>query len=168
MKERVFLPAELVGSRILTIRGHRVIVDADLAELYEVETRVLNQAVRRNAERFPPDFILKLSREEIDVISEMPGSIRRKRLKFSKNAYAFTEYGVAMLSSVLNSPRAIAANIEIMRAFSRLRGILAEHRELLTRLDVLEKRYDAQFKDVFAAIRQLMEPPAKPPRRIGF
>jgi hypothetical protein len=168
MAKKELLPAELIGSRIITIRGHRVIIDADLAELYEVETRALNQAVRRNAERFPADFILTLSREEIAVISEMPGSPKRRRMKFSKSAFAFTEYGVAMLSSVLNSPRAIAANIEIMRAFSRLRGILAEHRELLARLDVPEKRYDAQFKDVFIAIRQLMEPPAKPPKKIGF
>ena len=144
-------------------------LDSDLAELYGVETRVLNQAVKRNSERFPEDFIFRLTREEIEGISQSVTSFDRYRaLKFSKSVTVFTEHGVAMLSSVLNSPRAIQVNIQIMRAFSRLREMIAANRELSRRLDELEQKYDAQFKVVFDAIRQLMAPPRPTRRRIGF
>lgn len=151
---------------IYRLRGHRVMLDRDLAGLYGVGTGALNRAVKRNERRFPSDFMFQLSPEEWENL----------KCQFGISSWggdralphAFTEHGVAMLSSVLNSPRAIAANIEIMRAFSRLRGILAEQRELIARLNALEGRYDAQFRDVFAAIRRLMEPPVLPRKKIGF
>ncbi len=173
-KRRALVPIERVESLILLIRGRKVMLDRDLAELYGVETRALNQAVKRNKERFPPDFMSPLTRDEIMRISQsVTSSPRAKRLKFSKNVNVFSEHGVAMLSSVLNSPRAIQVNIEIMRTFARLRTMLAAHKELAWRLDELENKYDKQFAVVFAAIRELMEPPEEPPEespkgRIGF
>src|SRR4030043_522896 len=146
-------------------------LDRDLAKLYGVETRALNQAVRRNMDRFPDDFMFPLTREEIMRISQfgIPSEHQGvKTLKFSKNVMAFTEHGILMLSSVLNSKRAIQVNIEIMRAFIRLRRILASHAELARKLDELERKYDAQFKEVFEAIRQLMTPPEPKRRPIGF
>ena len=161
------LPLERIESKILLVREQRVMLDYDLAPLYEVETRVLLQAVKRNLERFPPDFMFQLTREESQnlrsqiVISSWGG---RRRLPF-----AFTEQGVAMLSSVLRSTRAVHVNIEIMRAFVRLRRLAASNTELRRKLDELEKKYDAQFSVVFDAIRQLMEPaPVPARRRIGF
>jgi hypothetical protein len=142
-------------------------LSTDLAELYEVAPRVLVQAVKRNRERFPADFMFQLSRAEYTnlkshfVISTWGGARRA-------TPYAFTEQGVAMLSSVLRSPRAVQVNIAIMRAFVKLREILASHRDLARRLDEMESRYDTQFKVVFDAIRGLMTPPEKPRRRIGF
>ena len=161
------IPPERIERRILLIRGQKVMLDADLAELYEIETKELNLAVRRNPERFPEDFRVQLSAQEFhnlrfqSVTSSSWGG-RRYR------PYAFTEQGVAMLSSVLRSPRAIQVNIAIMRAFVKLREILATHRDLARRLDEMESRYDAQFKVVFDAIRELMTPPLKSRRRIGF
>ena len=140
-------------------------LDRDLADLYEVETRVLNQAVRRNIERFPADFMFELTREEILRISQ---TVTSSNLKFSKRVTAFTEQGVAMLSSVLRSKRAMQVNIEIMRAFVRLRQMLASNVELSRRLDELESKYDRQFKVVFDAIRQLMSPPPPNRKTIGF
>jgi len=151
---------------IYQLHGHRVMLDRDLAELYGVETGALNRAVKRNALRFPADFMFQLKPAEWENLKCQFGISRWGGDRAMP--HAFTEHGVAMLSSVLNSPRAIAANIEIMRAFTRLRGILAEQRQLIARLNALEGRYDAQFRDVFAAIRQLMEPPAEPKRKIGF
>jgi len=161
----------MIEGRILLIRGQKVMLDRDLAMLYGVETRALNQAVRRNIERFPEDFILRLTREEIMRISQFvissvhPGI---KTLKFSKNVMAFTEHGVAMLSSVLNSPRAVQVNIQIMRTFAKLREIISQHKDLARRLDELEKNYDVKFKVVFDAIRQLMQSPVPKRRPIGF
>ena len=161
----------MIEGRIFLIRGQKVMLDRDLAMLYGVETRALNQAVRRNIERFPEDFILRLTREEIMRISQFvissvhPGI---KTLKFSKNVMAFTEHGVAMLSSILNSSRAVQVNIQIMRTFAKLREIISQHKDLARRLDDLEKKYDAQFKVVFDAIRQMMAPPAPKRRPIGF
>ncbi|MBI5330788.1 MAG: ORF6N domain-containing protein [Betaproteobacteria bacterium] len=152
--------------RILSLRRHRVMLSNDLAILYEVEPRVLIQAVKRNLERFPDDFMFQLSREEWadlksqNVISSWGGA--------RTPPYAFTEQGVAMLSSVLRSDRAIQVNIEVMRAFVRLRRILSENADLARRLDELENRYDEQFKTVFDALRQLMQPPEKKRRPIGF
>ena len=141
-------------------------LDRDLAMLYGVETRVLNQAVKRNRDRFPDDFMFELTREEIRNISQ--SVICSSAMKHAKSVYAFTEQGVAMLSSVLNSPRAIQVNIAIMRAFVQLRAILSTHADLARKLEELEKKYDAQFRVVFDAIRQLMTPPDPPRKQIGF
>jgi len=173
LKTASLIPVERIEQSILLIRGQKVMLDRDLAQLYGVETRVLNQAVRRNIDRFPEDFMFSLTREEIMRISQIvissvhPGV---KTLKFSKNVMAFTEHGVAMLSSVLNSPRAVQVNIQIMRTFAKLRVIMLQHKDLARRLDELEKKYDTQFKVVFDAIRQLMAPaePEPPKKRIGF
>ncbi len=131
----------------------------------ETETRVLNQAVRRNIKRFPKDFMFELTRDEIMRISQI---VTSSQIKYSKRVHAFTEQGVAMLSTVLNSDRAIQVNIEIMRTFVRLRQMLAAHKDLARKLAALEKKYDKQFKIVFEAIAELMTPPEKPRRKIGF
>jgi len=157
-----------VERRILLLRGERVMLDADLAALYGVPTKALVQAVKRNHERFPADFMFALTREEdiglrSQIVTSKPGRGGRRTLP-----YAFTEQGVAMLSSVLRSRRAVAVNVEIMRAFVRLRAMLAGHADLARKLDALEKKYDAQFRVVFDAIRELMTPAGKPKRPIGF
>jgi len=174
-KERSLIPLERIERSILLIRGQKVMLDRDLAQLYGVETRVLNQTVRRNIDRFPEDFMFRLTREEIMRISQIVISsdpLGMKTLKFSKNVMVFTEHGVAMLSSVLNSPRAIRVNIQIMRTFAKLREMISLNKDLARRLDELEKKYDSQFKIVFDAIRQLMAPPepepVPPKKRIGF
>lgn len=163
-----------VKASIVLLRGHRVMLDAQLATLYGVPTKVLNQAVRRNSERFPDDFMFPLSREEAAALRSQfvtlengPGSAGRGR--YSKyQPHAFTEQGVAMLSSVLRSERAVKVNIEIMRAFVRLRSMLASNEELARKVAALEKKYDGQFRVVFDAIRQLMTPPEPARRPIGF
>lgn len=163
------IPIERIEQRILYLRGQKVLLDRDLAVLYGVETRVLNQAVKRNADRFPKDFVFTLSREEIGKISQIVTSF--SGLKFSKQVTAFTEQGVAMLSSVLNSERAVKVNIAIMRAFVKLREMLDTNRELARRLAELEKRvgkHDEKIDAILEAIRQLMAPPEKPRREIGF
>ena len=159
-------PTATIAQRIQIIRCHKVLLGNYLAELYGVEHRALMQAVRRNPARFPEDFMFQVSEAEwADLKSQFVtsswGGIR-------KRPYAFTEQGVAMLSSVLRSERAIQVNVEIMRAFVRLRQLLSEHKELAARLDALERKYDANFKAVFDAIRQLMTPPPSPKRPIGF
>ncbi|MBS3919477.1 MAG: ORF6N domain-containing protein [Deltaproteobacteria bacterium] len=170
-KDRSLVPLERIERSILMIRGQKVMLDRDLAQLYGVETRALNQAVRRNIDRFPGDFMFRLTREEIMRISQFvisSGDPGVKTLKFSKNVMAFTEHGVAMLSSVLNSPRAVQVNIQIMRTFAKLREMISLNKDLARRLDELEKKYDTQFKIVFDAIRQLMAPPETKRRPIGF
>jgi len=160
---------ERIQQRILYLRGQKVLLDRDLAMLYGVETRVLNQAVKRNADRFPQDFVFTLSRAEIGRISQIVTSF--SGLKFSKQVAAFTEQGVAMLSSVLKSERAVKVNIAIMRAFVRLRGVLETNRELARKFVELEKRvgkHDEEIDAILEAIRQLMAPPEKPRREIGF
>lgn len=154
----LLLAPERIDSRIYLIRGQKVLLDADLAMLYRVQTKVLNQTVKRNAERFPGDFMFQLADKEAEIVL-------RSQTVTSKSAggrrylpYAFTEQGVAMLSGLLNSPRAIQVNIEIMRAFVRLRQMIASHGDLSRKLTALEKKYDKQFKVVFEAIRELMEP----------
>jgi hypothetical protein len=153
--------------RILLIRGLRVLLDSELAELYEVETKALVQAVKRNRTRFPSDFMFQLTQQELTILrSQTVTSSQwggRRALP-----YAFTEQGVAMLSSVLRSDRAVQVNIAIMRAFVRLREMLLSNADLARRLDALEQKYDAQFRVVFDAIRQLMTPPEPGARRIGF
>jgi len=162
----VGIPIERIESSIILLRGQKVMLDRDLANLYAVETRVLNQAVRRNIKRFPKDFMFALTRDEIMRISQIGTS---SGIKYSKQVHAFTEQGVAMLSSVLNSERAIQVNVEIMRAFVRLRKMLATHEELARKLAQLEKKYDQQFKIVFDVIHQLMSPPERPKKKkIGF
>ena len=145
-------------------------LDADLAGLYRVPTKVFNQAVRRNAERFPVDFMFQFSRDEAHSLRSQIVTLERPgRGKYRKYLpFAFTEQGVAMLSGVLNSPRAVQVNIAIMRAFVRMRRMLVSHEELARKVDALEGTYDAQFRVVFDAIRALMEPPRIPGRRIGF
>jgi hypothetical protein len=145
-------------------------LDADLAVLYGVEVKVLNQAVKRNIERFPEDFMFQLTAEEAATLRSQTVTLKPGRGRHRKYLpYAFTEQGVAMLSSVLRSRRAVLVNIEIMRAFVRLRQMLASHADLARKLEALEKKYDAQFKVVFDAIRELMAPPTpKHKRPIGF
>ncbi len=179
------VPADQIASRIRNFRGEKVLLDFDLAALYGVETRVLNQAVKRNADRFPSDFMFQLSVEETEMISQRvtssagqtvsdssqivmsPGKHRGKRYR----PYAFTEQGVAMLSSVLNSERAIKVNIAIMRAFVKLRQILDTNREFAKKFSELEQRvgkHDEEIDAILEAIRQLMAPPGRPRREIGF
>ena len=156
------IPTERIEKAILLIRGQKVLLDSDLAELYEVETKVLIQAVKRNIDRFPADFMFQLSQDELrewrsQFVTSNPGA----KMGLRRPPYAFTEQGVAMLSSVLRSERAVAVNIEIMRTFVKLRQLLASHSELARRLDDLEAKYDKHFQVVFEAIRQLMAPPAE-------
>ena len=163
------VPVKIIEKKILLIRGEKVMLDADLAELYCVQARVLNQAVKRNIDRFPGDFMFQLSREEDDSLRSQIVTLKKGRGQHRKYLpYVFTEQGVAMLSSVLNSERAVKVNIEIMRTFVRLRQMLASNAELARKLASLEKKYDAQFKVVFDAIRELMKPPEPKRSRIGF
>jgi hypothetical protein len=157
-----------IDSKILNIRGHRVMLDSDLAELYGVTTFNLNKAVKRNISRFPEDFMFQLTEEEAASLRFQIGMSKPKGRGGRRYLpYAFTEQGVAMLSSVLRSRRAVQVNITIMRAFVRLREMIASHKDLTRRLNNLERKYDAKFKIVFDAIRELMAP-AKPNQRIGF
>lgn len=159
---------ETIEQRILTIRGHRVMLDTDLAQVYGVTTKRLNEQVKRNRTRFPEDFMFRLTAEEkAEVVANCD---HLQKLKFSPVLpYAFTEHGAVMLANVLNSARAVSASIQVVRAFVRFRSILAAHKELAKQITAMEKKYDAQFKVVFAAIKQLLEPPPLPPkRRIGF
>jgi len=166
----------MIEQRIYVIRSHKAMLDRDLAELYGVPVKVLNQTVRRNIGRFPEDFMFQLTSEEAEVWwkyillvrlrSQIVTLKQGQHLKYQP--YAFTEHGILMLSSVLRSERAIAVNIAIMRAFVKLREILASQKELVCRLDELEQKYDRHFQVVFNAIRQLIAPPEKPEHQIGF
>jgi hypothetical protein len=177
------VPFERIEQAILVLRGHKVMLDVDLAVLYGVETKALNRAVKRNSERFPDDFMFQLTEDEVAILRRQFGtsnsegtSALRSQFGTSKGRggrryppYAFTEQGVAMLSSVLRSKRAVQVNVQIMRTFVKLRRMLATHEDLARKLDALERKYDRQFKAVFDAIRELMTPPdPKPQRRIGF
>ena len=160
-----------VEQRIFLIRGQKVMLDADLAELYGVPTKSLNLAVKRNADRFPEDFAFQLTEDEVAGLRFQFETTKRGRGGRRYRPYAFTEQGVAMLSSVLRSPRAVQVNIAIMRAFVRLREMLMSNADLARKLLALENKYDAQFRVVFDAIRELMEgPPSERPEkpRIGF
>lgn len=167
---KALVPTEVIVTKILFLRGEKVLLDRDLAELYGVETRVLNQAVKRNERRFPPDFMFRLTKEEKQEL--VTNCDRFKKLKHSTVLpHVFTEQGVAMLSSVLNSERAIEVNIAIMRAFVQLRNMIASNEELARKLKELEARmgeHDEQLQVIFEAIHQLMSPPEKPPKKIGF
>jgi ORF6N domain len=160
---------ERIERSILLLRGHKVMLDDVLAELYDVQTKVFNQAVKRNRNRFPSDFMFQLTDREYQSLRSQIVTLNSGRGRHRKYLpYAFTEQGVAMLSSVLRSNRAVQVNIEIMRAFVRLREVLATHKDLAVKLEAMEKKYDAQFKVVFDAIRQLMIPPEPKKRKIGF
>ncbi len=161
------IPAERIEKAIVLVREQKVMLDRDLAELYGVTTGNLNKAVKRNLDRFPPDFMFQLKQEEYESLRFQFGIL--KKGQHSKYLpYAFTVQGVAMLSSVLRSKRAVHVNIEIMRAFVRLRQFLSAHKELEQKLEEMEMKYDEQFQVVFEAIRQLMTPPDPPRKRIGF
>ncbi len=165
MKE--LIPVELIENKIFLFRGHKVMLDKDLAVLYGVKAIRLREQVKRNLARFPEDFMFQLNDQEIDFMVSQNAIPSRKHLG-GHNPYVFTEQGVAMLATILNSERAIQVNIEIMRAFVRLRQMLASNAELSRKLAALEKKYDSQFKVVFDAIRQLMSPPEPRKRKIGF
>jgi hypothetical protein len=163
----LIVPIERIEQRIFYLRRIKVMLSSDLAKLYGVPAKVLNQSVARNSDRFPDDFMFQLTREEFEVlksqfVTSSWGGMRRAL------PYAFSEQGIAMLSSVLRSPRAIRVNIEIMRAFVKLRQMLASNAELSRKVNELEKKYDQQFKIVFEAIRQLMTPPPSKTKPIGF
>lgn len=164
------IPLDRIEKAIYLIRGHKVLLDTDLAELYGVETFNLNKAVKRNLERFPDDFMFQLTGEEWETLKFQIGMSKPQGRGGRRTPpYAFTEQGVAMLSSVLKSKRAARVNVEIMRAFVRLRRLLATHEDLARKLESLEKKYDKQFKIVFDAIRELMTPPVpRRKRQIGF
>ena len=166
-KSGVVIPMEQIEHAIFLVRGQKVMLDSNLAELYGVATKVLIQAVKRNEDRFPEDFMFQLTEQELNILRSQFVTSRWGGRRYPP--YAFTEQGVAMLSSVLHSARAVHVNIEIMRAFVRLRQMLTSNVELARKLAVLEKKYDAQFRVVFDAIRELMVPPQpKKKRPIGF
>jgi hypothetical protein len=168
MKRSKQVSVAMIENRIIVVRGQKVMLDSDLAVMYGVTTAALNQAVKRNSERFPTDFMFRLTMEETTFLISQTVISNETRGGRRKPALAFTEQGVAMLSSVLKSKRAVAVNIEIMRVFVKLRQLLLTHADLARKLDALEKKYDAQFKIVFDVIRELMTPVEKPKRRIGF
>ena len=162
------IPMERIERAIILVRGEKVMLDSDLAEIYGVETKALNQAVKRNASRFPVDFVFQLTAKEAEslrsqIVTSNDGRGGRRYLP-----YAFTEHGALMLANVLNSECAAQTSVMVVRAFVKLRQMLASNTELARKLEALERKYDAQFKVVFDAIRQLMSPPAKPKREMGF
>lgn len=165
-KDKNLIPQERIESKIYLIRGMKVMLDRDLAKLYEVETKYLTRQVRRNLERFPSQFMFALNFKEFYNLRCQIGTSSWGGLRYKP--YAFTEQGVAMLSSVLNSKRAIQVNIQIMLTFTKLREMMMTHMELRKKIEEMEKKYDHQFAIVFEAIKKLLEPPEKPKRRIGF
>ena len=163
------LPLAMVERRIHAVRSHRIMLDTDLAELYEVTTKAFNQAVKRNLDRFPDDFIIRLTGKEVEILRSQIVTSSWSHGGRRYLPYGFTEQGIAMLSSVLKSPRAVQVNIAIMRVFVQMRNVALTNQDLLRKVTALEKRYDDNFRVVFDAIRKLVEPaPVKPKRRIGF
>lgn len=167
-KSLATIPVERVEQAILVIRGEKVILDADLAALYGVSTTRLNEQVKRNLDRFPKDFAFRLTKDEFDNLISHFAISSSKHGGRRKLPLVFTEHGAIMAANVLNSKRAVATSVQVVRAFVRLRQILASNAELARRLEELEKKYDAQFKVVFDAIRQLMTPPQPNRKQIGF
>ena len=161
------IPLETIERRILLIRGYKVMIDADLADIYGVTTKRLNEQVKRNRDRFPEDFMLQLTeKEKAEVVANCD---HLKKLKYSPALpNVFTEHGAIMIATILSSPVAVQASIQVVRAFVKLREMLATHKDLARKLNEMEKKYDAQFKVVFEAIRQLMTPPEIKRKRIGF
>ena len=162
------VPMEAIERKILLIRGEKVMLDSDLAALYKVETKLLNKAVKRNIKRFPDDFMFQLTADEAMSLRFHFGTSNAGRGGRRYLPYAFTEQGVAMLSSVLSSSRAIEVNIMIMRAFVKLRRMIATHKDLARKLAEMEKKYDGQFKIVFDALRSLISEPSPKEKKIGF
>jgi len=162
------IPSERIEKYIYFVRGRKIMIDSDLARLYNVATKALVQAVKRNVERFPEDFMFQLNQSEAELMRSQSVTALKRNIRYLP--YAFTQEGVSMLSSVLKSKRAIQVNITIMRVFVRLRAILSTHKDLARKLEELEKKYDTQFKQVFDAIRRLMSEPPKIPesKPIGF
>jgi len=161
------VPLERIERAIIVVRGEKVMLDSDLAEIYGVETKRINEQVRRNFTRFPSDFMFQLTAEEWESLRSQFATLKRgEHRKYLP--YAFTEHGALMLANVLNSERAAQTSVQVVRAFVKLRQMLASNAELARKLAAMEKKYDAQFKVVFDAIRQLMSPPEKPKREIGF
>lgn len=165
---QLLVPIERIERRIYLIRGQKVMIDSDLAELYEVPTKVFNQAVKRNRDRFPDDFMFQLTKEETDSLRSQIVTSKEGRGGRRYLSHAFTEQGVAMLSSVLNSEQAVQVNIAIMRAFVQLRQMMLSNSELNRKIGALERKYDENFRAVFGALRRLLTIPEKPQRRIGF
>jgi hypothetical protein len=167
--KNALVPADAIERKIIWVRGEKVMLDADLARLYGVSTKRLNEQVKRNEDRFPEDFMFQLTPEEDAALRSQNATSKQGRGGRRYRARVFTEHGAMMLASVLNSAIAVRVSIEIVRAFIHLREMLASHKDLARKLETLEKKYDAQFKVVFDAIRQLMQPPVdKPKGRIGF
>ena len=164
------IPQEILEAKIFVIRGHKVMLDRDLAKLYGIKVKRLNEQVRRKIKRFPGDFLFKLSEGEADDFSRSQIAALKRGQNIKYLPYAFTENGISMLSSVLNTDRAIGVNIQIMRTFNKIRALLFDNVELRRKIEALERKYDSQFKNVFDAIRMLMAPPPGPgPKRIsGF
>jgi hypothetical protein len=167
-KLRAMVPESRIARHIAFVRGHKVMLDRDLAVLYRVSTKQLNQQVQRNGERFPSDFMFQLTPEEADSLRSQFVTSNTEWGGRRSLPYAFTEQGVAMLSGVLKSRRAVLVNVEIMRTFVKLRQILSTHAELARKLEELEKKYDSQFRVVFDAIRELMSAEAGEGRPVGF
>jgi hypothetical protein len=167
-KMEMIVPQEIIESKIFFVRGKKVMIDRDLAKLYGVETKGLNQAVKRNRERFPDDFMLQLTKEEFENWKSQFVTSNSEKRGLRKKPYVFTEHGILMLSNVLSSPKAIQVNIQIMRIFIKMREMLANHVELKQKIETMEKKYDYQFKAIFEAIKQLLESPSKPKKLIGF
>ncbi len=161
------IPLEKIEGRILLIRGHKVMLDADLAELYGVTTKRLNEQVKRNRDRFPDDFMFQLTGDEKDKVVANCDHLKKLRFSYAL-PYVFTEHGAIMLATILNSEVAVKASIQVVRAFVKLREMMSTHKDLARKLIEMEKKYDSQFKVVFDAIRELMSPPQKPRKKIGF
>jgi hypothetical protein len=166
--KEVSVPIEKITGKIYLIRGQKVMLDRDLAELYEVETKQLKRAVRRNIDRFPSDFMFELTKSELESWRYQFGTSKGEIKGLRYKPMAFTEQGVAMLSSVLRSKRAIRVNIQIMRAFIKLRQMYISHEDLKRKIAAMERKYDEQFQIVFEAIKQLIEEDAKPKKKIGY
>ena len=171
-KSSDIIARENIEGKIFFLRGKKIMFDRDLARLYGVETKVLNQAVKRNIKRFPEDFMFQLTNREFTNWKSQIVTSNNDKMGLRKRSYAFTEQGVAMLSTVLNSERAIQVNIQIMRAFTKLRELMISHKDLAHKIEIMERKFkehDENFKIVFKTIRQLLTPPpAKPKQKIGF
>ncbi len=168
MKDTLATLSKTDDSLIYLIRGHKVMIDEDLARIYGVTTKVLNQAVKRNNERFPSEFMFQLSERELTLLRSQIVTSKKGKGGRRYAPYVFTEHGAVMLASVLNSPRAIQASIQVVKAFVRLREMLIANKELAEKLNSLEKKYDKNFAVVFDAIRRLMDPPIKRRKKIGY
>jgi hypothetical protein len=168
-ESKELIPQEIIEGKIFLIRGKKVIIDRDIAELYEVETRTLNQAVKRNIDRFPDDFMFQLTKEELKNWRSQIVTSNKENMGLRRTPYAFTEHGITMLSSVLNSQRAITVNIQVIRTFIRLREMAITYKDLSQKIEDMERKYDHQFKIVFDTLRGLLETPKVQPKEIeGF